>query len=354
MTKNTNQKSFITIISALCAIISTTVLIIFLAQGYVPEFKDGLKIKIIGILSVTSIPKNASVYINDKLTTTTDDSINLTPTDYQLKIVKEGYLPWNKKVTINQEMVYQAEASLFKTNPTLTPFNELNVQNPAANDDFTKLVFIVPTSSPSFKSGIYLIETDYISQILKRFQPQFIASNPFLASDKAVSLYFSPDSKQILIKSDTKKVSYLIDLTTSLVTPKQYDFTFITKDLNLAKVPKIFLSKIATNPANIQFSDNENKFLYLQNNQYFVYDTLKDQNYLIGDKNSLENPFWLPNSNNIIYVNHNSVKSIEFDASNENTLYTNTYPTKTIMTDYDGKRIIIQTNIDKLYYLNIR
>lgn len=360
MIKNTNQKSFITIISALSAIISTTILIIFLANGYIPEYKDGLIIKIIGILSVTSIPKNASVYINDKLTTTTDDSINLIPNDYQLKIVKDGYLPWSKKITINQEIVYQADASLFKTNPTFTPFNDLNIQYSVTNTDWSKLVFIVPISSLSVKAGIYLIETDYVSQILKRFQPQFIASNPFLPSDKSVSLDFSPDSKQILIKSATKKTSYLIDLTTSLVSPKPYEFEFTVKDINLAKIPKIFLAKVATNPENIQFSDNENEFLYVYNDQYFVYDILKDKNHLIGNKNNFNDPFWLPNSSNIIYTDLNSIKSIEFDGSNENTLYLNQYPIKTVMPDYDGKRVIIQTKInsidsfDKLFYLGIR
>lgn len=324
MEKNTNKRSFINIISAASAIISTTILIIFLANGYIPEYNNGLKIKVTGILSASSLPKSASVIVNDKLITTTDNSINLIPGDYQLKIVKEGYLPWNKKINIQKEMVYQADATLFKTNPILTPFFDIEVINAIPNIDFTKFMFTTSISSTSSKSGIYLIEIDYLSQLLNKYQPKLITQNPLLPTENNIDLSFSPNSKQVL-----------------------------------SKLPDIYLATIATNPADIQFSSNGNKILYSLTDKYYVYDIEKNINNLIGNKQDITTPFWLPNSNNIIYQTESQIKSIEFDGTNQNTIYNSDINIQTIAPDYDGKRIVIKLSLKpntpgKLYFLTIR
>jgi hypothetical protein len=353
MIKNTDRRSFFTIISALSAIISTTILIIFLAQGYIPEYDGGIKIKATGIISINSLPKNASVIINDKLYTTTDNSVNLVPGDYQLKIAKEGYLPWNKKITIQKEKVYQADATLFKTNPILTPFSDIKVIDSIPNIDFTKFIFTTPISSTSSKSDIYLVEIDYLSQILNKYQPKFVSQNPLLPTEKNINYVFSPNSKQILAKSQNKNTSYLIDLDTNKVNINPTDYSFPIQKTNLSKLPAIYLATIATNPADVQFSTNSNMIFYSLNDKYYTYDIEKNINNLIGNKQDIINPFWLPNSNNIVYQTENQIKSIEFDGTNQNTIYNSDINIQTIIPDFDGKRIIIKLN-SKLYFLTIR
>jgi len=353
MGKNTNKRSFLTIISASSAIISVTILIIFLAQGYIPEYNNGIKIKVTGILSAISLPKSASVIINDKLITTTDSSINLTPGDYQLKIVKEGYLPWNKKITIQKEMVYQADATLFKTNPILTPFSDFEVTNVTPNIDFTKFVFTTAISSTSSKSSLYLVEIDYLSQLLNKYQSKFVITNPTTPTEKNINLTFSPNSKQVLIKPQNKNISYLIDLDSNKVNVGTTNLTFSIQKTNLSKLPAIYLATIATNPGDVQFSANSNMIFYSLSDKYYTYDIEKNINNLIGNKQDIKNPFWLPNSNNIVYQTKNQIKSIEFDGTNQNTIYNSDINIQTIIPDFDGKRIIIKLN-SKLYFLTIR
>ncbi len=346
--------------SVLSAIISTTYLISIIARGYIPEFDNGLKIKATGLLSANSLPKNASVYINDKLYTTTDDTINLVPGDYQLKIVKDGYLPWNKKITIQKEMVYQTQASLFKTNPKLTPLTLSHVINPTTNQNRDQMVFIATSSSSSAKPGIYLIEANYyLSLLLSNYQPKFIVQNPYSPSDKTITFTFSPNSKQLLLKSTLKRNQYLIDLITNQISPPSekinQEWQVQSKQLEtitLNKLPKIFLNTIATNPASISFSSDQNKILYLLNNQYQVYDIEKNLNYTIGEKNNMNSPFWLPKSNSIIYTDFHKIKSIEFDGSNDNTIFSQNLDIKTIIPQFDGENLIIYT--DNIYTLTIK
>lgn len=49
-----------------------------------------------GLLVLTSTPNGARVYLNDNFTTATDDTINLPPGDYDVRIEKDGYYPWKK------------------------------------------------------------------------------------------------------------------------------------------------------------------------------------------------------------------------------------------------------------------
>lgn len=343
-------------------IIIVTFTITIFARGYIPEYNNGLKIKATGLLSVNSLPKNASVFVNDKLVTTTDSTINLIPNDYQIKIAKEGYLPWNKKITIQKEMVSLAQASLFKTNPRPIPITTGDVLNPTVNPDLNQIIYIAPPSTTSIKPGIYLIEANYyLSLVLNQYQPKFITKNPFSPTDNSIAFTFSPNSKQVILTSSLKKNIYLIDLTTGNIDPLNqptnldwYQQTQQIDAINLNKLPKIFLSTIATNPASVQFSSDENKFIYLLNNQYYGYDAEKNLNYLIDNDREIQFPFWLPKSNSIIYVNSGKIKTVEFDGTNKNTIFfSDTLLVKSAIPQFDGTKLTISTT-DNIFILTIR
>lgn len=361
MKLNSGQKSLAVIILALVAIISTTVLISFVARGYIPMFDKGLTIKTTGLLSAISIPKNASVYVNNKLYTTTDNAINLEPNNYQIEISKEGYLPWNKNISIQKEMVTEVQASLFKTEPKLNPLIVDNIISPTPNPNYNQIIFISPSASASLKPGIYIIETNYfLPPILNKYQPRFIAQSPFPLNDNTISFTFSPNSKQVIIKSNLKRNVYLIDLATSKVTLNTDKTTLdwdtqsqIQKKISLNKIPEIFINTIATNPATITFSGDESKFLYMLNDQYYSYDIEKKLNYLLGNRKDMQDPFWLPGCGSIIYTNNHSIKSIEFDSTNNNTIYSNPLATQLLIPQFDGQKLIISLD-QKLHSLTIK
>ncbi|MBU1089044.1 PEGA domain-containing protein, partial [Patescibacteria group bacterium] len=159
--KNINKKDLkglAIIVSVLTVIILFTSLISLLARGYRPNFKKGFTVRSTGLISATSTPQSASVYINDRLITATDDTINLPPDDYHIKIQKDGFLPWEKDIKVIKEVVTQTNVTLFKSSPELKPLSLSGAINPVLNHDKNKIVFSVASASASKNNGLYLIE----------------------------------------------------------------------------------------------------------------------------------------------------------------------------------------------------
>jgi len=115
------KKSLLVIFFVIVFIIGATVGIIFFAQGYQISTKGKISFLATGIISATSKPKSASVYVDDKLLATTDNAINLPPGNYNIKIVKDGYLPWQKSIQVKKEIAYQTNTQLFRSSPDLKP-----------------------------------------------------------------------------------------------------------------------------------------------------------------------------------------------------------------------------------------
>src|SRR5438270_10008366 len=110
----------LTIVTFLLIIIAAGVAIFF-AKGYRFSTKTG-NITGTGILSITSVPDQASVFLDGHLTTATNTNINsLIPKEYDVKILKEGFIPWEKKVEVHEGLVTQIKATLYRSLPSVYP-----------------------------------------------------------------------------------------------------------------------------------------------------------------------------------------------------------------------------------------
>src|SRR5581483_5211609 len=99
------SKRFIFTIVTLIIIIAIASVAVFLAKGYRFSPKTG-SITGTGILSITSMPDQASVFLDGHLTTATNTNINsLIPKEYDVKITKEGFIDWEKKVQVKEGLV---------------------------------------------------------------------------------------------------------------------------------------------------------------------------------------------------------------------------------------------------------
>jgi hypothetical protein len=59
-----------------------------------------------GMISAKSIPDGASVYLDGKITTATNDTIaGVKPGIHTLKIVKKGFVEWQKDVEVFEQLV---------------------------------------------------------------------------------------------------------------------------------------------------------------------------------------------------------------------------------------------------------
>src|SRR3990167_10917913 len=97
------RKNVTTLIATLLLILSISTFLIFQARGYKLDFKNK-KIEKTGIIAISSLPTGAAIYLNEKLVNATNTNLSdLVPGEYQVKVAKEGYLPWEKKVLVEEE-----------------------------------------------------------------------------------------------------------------------------------------------------------------------------------------------------------------------------------------------------------
>ncbi len=386
MEKHSNQRSLLILFLVTSFIGLSTYIISLIARGYRFSIKDGLVVNPTGMISATSHPKGASVYVDDKLITATDDTINLTPGVYSLKINKDGFLPWQKTITIKPETVYQADVQLFSSVPDLKPLTLTGAINPTANIDNTKIVYSVASASATKDNGLYLIESNGLPISLIRGISRQLIPNTATIDWSKFTFAFSPNSREILASSLDTKTNYLLNLDSSIDPIKISDSTnklpiinqdwqlqtniLITAKLN--RLPKEIQPLIATDSAkSIQFSSDENKILYLaqtdsniikniitpppaqstqnqnrsiKKDYYYVYDLKDDTNFLIGYKNDLINPNWLPNSNNIIFVQNQNLNVIDYDGTNQQTLFSSNFNPNCVYPWVDGSKIVILTS----------
>lgn len=395
-----DKKSLSIIIFVILLIISGTIAISFFARGYQISTKGKVSFLATGIISATSKPKAASVYIDDRLITATDDTINLPPDNYTIKIVKDGYLPWQKNIQIKKEIVYQTDTQLFRSAPDLKPVTLTGAINPAVSPDGSLVIFSVASASAAKDNGLYLLElSDNPIFLAKNLAKQLSSNLPQLDWSK-FTFTFSPNSKQILAKNIINNINYLIDLNTNTDYKNLYDvtakLTLIKEEWDLqeqqiiksklAVLPPELQSFISTNSAkNIIFNSDETKVLYLTQNDgdlkkdiinpppaqstqiqsrnikkdnYYVYDLKDDTNFFIGPKD-LYNLNWLANSNNLIYIEDQKIQTIEYDSTNKQTLFAGNFNKDAVYPWLDGNKIITLTAPysnaqENLYSISIR
>ena len=379
-----NRKSLLVIFLVIIFIIAATVGIVFFANGYQISTKGKISVLSTGIISATSKPKGASVYIDNKLLATTDNAINLPPGNYNIRIVKDGYLPWQKNIEVKKEIAYQTSTQLFRSSPDLNPLTVTGAINPAVSPDGTLVVFAVASASAVKNNGLYLIGlSDNVVFLIKNEAKQ-LSTNLSNIDWSKFTFTFSPNSKQILAHNTTgtNNSNYLIDLSTTTDYKNLYDVTaklsLIKEDWDLQE-QQIIKTNLALLPVEIQpfisttsakstiFNIDNTMVLYLaridgslkkniitpppaqstqtqsrdiKKDNYYVYDLKDDTNFFLGTKDSLYNPKWIANSNNLIYIEDQKIQTIEYDNTNRQTLFAGNFNKNAVYPWFDGSKII--------------
>lgn len=397
---NPDKKSLSIIMLVLVLIIGATYGISFFARGYQISTKGKVSFLATGIISATSKPKGASVYIDEKLITATDDTINLPPKEYTIKIVKDGYLPWQKTIQVKKEIVYQTDTQLFRSAPDLKPVTLTGAINPSVSPNNSLVIFSVASASAVKDNGLYLLGLNDGPSFLIKNQPKQLSSNLPNIDWSKFTFTFSPNSKQVLAKNITNNVNYLINLDNSTDYKNLYDVTaklsLIKEEWNaqeqqiikakIISLPIEIQALISTNSAkNIVFNSDETKVLYLaqingnlkkdlispppaqstqnqvrdiKKDNYYVYDLKDGTNFLIGSKD-LYNLNWLANSNNLVYVEDQKIQTVEYDNTNKQTLFAGNFNKDAVYPWLDGNKIITLTAPysnaqENLYSISVR
>lgn len=341
-----------------------------------------------GLLVATSLPDGASVYINDHLTTATNNTINLAPGDYQVKIFKDGYFPWEKKIHVEKEVVSKADAILFPTAPKLESITDSGVLNPSLDPSSTKVAYTVASQSAK-KNGIYIFDMGNRSLITLQSGSTQIADDT-TAPFSTATLAWSPDGKQILATIPSVTASrptiYLLDATTFNAAPQDVTETVGTIQASWDKlVAEKQKAQINTLPTKLRqfatdnmtihaWSPDETKFVYvasesatipqiiepaligadstpeirfLQKGDMYIYDTKEDKNFFVASAEQIPNQkvMWFPDSKHLIVVANKKVTIEEYDGANKTTIYAGPFVDSAVFPWPDATEVVILTNL---------
>lgn len=397
-------------IALLFFLVTATVLVILYGKGYRLFVQHGEpKISKTGILNLNSDPNGAQVYIDDHLTIATNNSLNLTPGKYTVKIIKEGYFDWQKDIQIKREVVSNADATLFPKAPSLQSISTFGIKSAIIDPTGTKLAFNIASSSAR-KNGVYVYDmTSRNFPILVGQSSTTQIVDDTVDKFSQAKIAWSPDGKQIVASisatAEGTPTYYLLNATTLNQTPQ--DITAIyqntldlwkqqrkDKETEQLKSLKPAIQQFAKKTFRIlSWSPDENKILYqasasanmpiflkprlignnqlyeqrmLQEGAIYVYNTKEDFNTRLADSvnkvctiadpactcdefSKCPSPFtWFPDSAHLLYVNDNKINVTEDDGSNMTTLYAGPFVDHYVFPWPDGSKLVILTNFNNL------
>ena len=388
-------------------VIAGTILAIKLAKGYRPSFSQGT-LQGTGLLAANSFPRGATVFINDKLTTATDDTLNLPPGEYHIKIAKDGYISWEKTLQLEAELVTQTNTRLFPAVPNLKPLTFSGAINPTPSPDGQKIIFSVNAATTDTKNGLYILELS--STPFLKLTPRQIVRNTSKYDFTNALFTWSPDSSEILTTFNSNEASEanlllkttsfndaddLKDVTAQLpVILAEWHELLDKKDQQLFKELPEFIQYIATTSAQaVYFSPDEEKLLYtatssaqipqelipslpasstqseirqLEPGGIYVYDLKEDKNFKLGQTEikiitslssleqltsrysplTLQSTQWYPDSNHVIIVKDDKIIIADYDSTNHQTVYAGPFADSFAFPWPNGSRLLILASLN--------
>ncbi|MDD5147531.1 MAG: PEGA domain-containing protein [Candidatus Daviesbacteria bacterium] len=357
------SKKFIISIATLIAIGVIAAIAIFLAKGYTFSPKEK-RIVGTGIITITSEPDAASVFIDGHLTTATNATVSsLSPKNYSVRIVKEGFISWEKQVSVKEGLVTAVKVTLFPAIPTIYPLTFNGVENPTLSPDGSKLAYIVPLSTSAGiankKAGVW-VWTQTRNQPIsfaRSSEPHQIVQSTSIDFSKA-ALRWSADSKQVLatagdnnyllesdrLNSDPRDITPLLQATLK----SWEEDTRLKNEVRVLAIKNTTFRQIASSAAIVRWSPDETKFMAGKTEADLkVYNLEDKQSLRSGDlrtEYSLPTArahIWLPNSMHVILIEEGIISIVDFDGTNKAVIYAGSFQDDFVFPWLDSSRLVI-------------
>ena len=385
-------------------------LVALYARGYRLD-QENLQISPNGILVIKSAPDGSQVYINGELETATNATLPLAPGIYDISVRKEGYRQWNKRLTIEKEIVTEATAHLFRNSPSLSAITFSGIINPVPSRDYTKLSYVIAPSADGNaleeSEGLWVTENINLPLGFSR-EPRRITDGDLTKA----SWEWSPDGRQILLGSGLSV--YLLD--SGSFTPQgqrvnvaaQKDDILaeweqeekLRKTAQIDNLPNELKDLLDRKTSGFIFSPDEDMILYtasgsatlppelikqlpgsstqkedrnIELGNTYIYDIKEDRNFLIdedGDSLVIEGGFptgviqrrltWYATSRHVILAEPNEITIMDYDGTNRQTVYSGFYSAPHAYPTLSLDRLLILTNLGAdsktpdLYSLSIK
>ncbi len=381
--------------------------VIAYGRGY--RFNYGQKsLTSTGIISASSYPDKASVWIDNKLVSATNASISYSPGWYNIRITREGYQPWEKKIRIQGEVVSQIDALLIPNNPGLRALTVTGVYKPVLSPTSTKVAYIISSDATKSgeiisKNGIWILDLR-VGPLGNKSEAKQIYKPITPVVWKDARLLWSPDEKQVVLllenrdsqsKKQTKPQITLyrvLSLNTDNDSVPPTDITASWNNiksewekkreekekLQLTAIPSAVNLILKESAGLLKLAPDESKVLYLstqsaslkpvlnppligvnptvetrelKKDTYYIYDIKEDRNYFLTDTKTFPDVnklLWYTDSKHIVMIEKDTITIIDYDGTNKRTVYNGPFLESIVYPWPAGGQLVILTNLNSL------
>ena len=241
MTKRTRTALFIT-----CSILFliTAPLVIFYSSGYRIDWnppENGKRIVQTGGLFFKIEPKQADIYLNGKLSKKTDFFFgsalieNLLPKEYSIRISKDGFYSWEKKLTVKEKEVAEGKRIILISENLSYDDISKGVESFWLSPDDKKMVLKETATGTNSRWSLKLYDLE------RNVKSQLISENEVYSKGADfMGLEWSEDSKEIylnvVIREQEKSFVIKPDKSPVTLTPKTIiqpsENTIVSKKVN--------------------------------------------------------------------------------------------------------------------------
>jgi len=202
-------------ISFLAAFAAAAFFLLPYSMGYRYDFKKNQLVRT-GSLVIDSVPQNALIYLEKKsqpidftqfarslkkwlvsgnLEEKTPVIFNLAPNEYSLEVIKDGYYPWKKQLTVqSRQTTFADRILLFSRQPKIDALVQEDIRAAYPSPDSPKIAYLIFSE---IGERISLLDIESEKSI-----PLHAASFP------VADIRWSPSSKKLLVAEDNDGRTY--------------------------------------------------------------------------------------------------------------------------------------------------
>src|SRR3989344_7139063 len=408
MSRLQKHRHLYTLIAVGIILLSTVIAVIW-ARGFKPNFKTGT-FQHTGLIVAQSRPVGAQVYLNGRLTDSTNTNISyLDPGTYRIRIQKDGFTTWEKSIDVKADLATEILALLFPVAPQISPLTTTGAYNPTLSPDSSKVIYGVPGERGGLSMLTFGAGPFSLGQGTKT-----IFKNQLGYDFSKAKFLWSPDSKQVIASfSDEQNVNtgnILVDVDRSdqeirdisgslsstlsgwqdeINTQSQTIAVRIpenikgatasatlasptpspTPDLVTGVIPD---SSLITNPSSLDYfptgftaSPDGEKFLYETNSptgegDYKIYNIKLKKEYSMPNLKNIRNISWFPDSEHLVIAQDNAISIIETDGFNKMVVYSGKFEDGFVYSNPQGSSLMLLTTLTQpnstppnLYAINL-
>lgn len=368
-------------------------LVFLWAQGYSLDRTSG-KLEKTGMVLTKSEPDGAKIIVDEILTSATNATLaNLKPGVHKIRLEKEGFVAWEKAVTVKEQMVTEISAVLIPLTPKLLPLTSNGANHPALSSDGSRIAFF---NQKEKTPGIWLLPLSGRSLLnLTQSSPKLLLadSSPSPIFSTGLALKWSPDDSELLAQIN-RQGYYLIDTTqipsnhfnaTASAEPAETRWSESETESRKSLLDKSPISSetlaAALSPQTL-WAQNGKRFLYQKETadliEYRVYDLsdplpvggYNDYQTLRVEKEIGLKVSWYSDSNHLLLFScqktdsgtecrEGTIEIVEINGENRTQIYKGVVYSDQVFPTPDGSQLIILTSFNpegdpNLYAISLR